>query len=55
MKEKRGEDTSDLFLEERMAEIKAKREQLMKAEQDKIACIPGMANPYAALADEELK
>lgn len=55
MKQMRGEDTTDLFLEERMAEIKAKQEANQKQEAAKNAAIPGMVNPYAVLDDEDLK
>lgn len=53
MKQMRGEDTTDLFLEERMAEIKGKQEENRKQEAAKNAAIPGMMNPYAALDDDE--
>jgi exportin-1 len=52
MKEKRGEDTGDLFLEERLKEIQSKKEEVKKQEQAKLNTIPGMMNPYAALDDE---
>ena len=53
MKQMRGEDTTDLFLEERMAELKAKQEENRRQEAAKNAAIPGMVNPYAALNDDE--
>merc|ERR1712046_390313 len=53
MKQMRGEDTTDLFLEERMAELKAKQEDNRRQEAAKNAAIPGMVNPYAALNDDE--
>merc|ERR1711879_198277 len=46
MKQMRGEDTTDLFLEERMAELKAKQEENRRQEAAKNAAIPGMMNPY---------
>lgn len=46
MKEKRGEDTADLFLEERMREIKEKKEQREKEKMKSLQSVPGMFNPY---------
>lgn len=47
MRELRGEDCQDLFLEERMQEIKSKKESQEKIEQEKLSNIPGMMNPYS--------
>ena len=52
MKEKRGEDTQDLFLEERMREIKMKKEKKMMQDKAMFSVIPGMANPYE---EEEIR
>ncbi len=44
-----GEDNSDLFLEEKEAELElVKREQMSY-----MASVPGLLRPYDALADED--
>merc|ERR1711879_128112 len=53
MKQMRGEDTTDLFLEERMNEIKSEQEENRQKEAAQLQQIPGMMNPYAALDDDE--
>lgn len=51
MKSKRGEDTEDLFLEERMKQIKEKKDNRLKNDKMALSGIPGMSNPYE---DEEI-
>lgn len=47
MREKRGEDTEDLFLQERMAEIKQKKIEMEQRAAHKLSAIPGMRNSFA--------
>ena len=46
MREKRGDDTQDLFLEERMKELQEKKNKKQEADKIKMAAVPGMLNPY---------